>query len=100
MISSTLSSSSLIHASVLSNILLFPSSVFFISIIVFFSSVWFFLFYNSLFSFSIYSSLLHSSPEFIEHLYAHLVLKYSSFSYLRFCLVLLLRTYYSSRHFA
>ena len=54
-ISTTLSSSSLIHSSVSSNILFIPSSVYFISFILFFISVWFFIFLNSLFKTSNFS---------------------------------------------
>ena len=47
LISTTLSSNLLIYSSVLSNLLLIPSSVFLISVILFFCSVWlFFLFSN------------------------------------------------------
>ena len=47
------------HSSVSLNLLLIPSSVFFVLVIVFFSSDWFFLiFYNSLLKFSLCSSIL------------------------------------------
>ena len=44
----TLSSSSLIHSSVSSNLLLIPSSVFFVSVILSFNSAWFFLMFLTL----------------------------------------------------
>ena len=62
-ISTTLSCSSPIYSSVLSDLLLISSSVFFISVIVFCISVWFFMLSNSLlntsnFSFSTSNFLL------------------------------------------
>lgn len=64
-----LSSISLFCSSVSWILLLTPSSVFFISIILFFSSIWF------LYIFYLFVNLLpvfiYSSPEFIEHVYKH-----------------------------
>ena len=57
-ISTILSSMSFMHYSVSPNLLLIPSSVFFITVIVFFSSDWlFFIFSKSLLKFSLCSSI-------------------------------------------
>ena len=65
MISIILSSRLLMHSSASLSLLLIPSSVFFISVIVFFSYNWLFL----IFSISLSTFSLSSSPKFGEHLY-------------------------------
>ena len=61
-ISNILSSSSLMHSSLLPHLLLIPSYEFFNSVVVFFSSDWlFFIFSNSLLKFSLCSSILFLS---------------------------------------
>lgn len=68
LISISLSSRSLILLSVLANLLLIPSRVFFISVTAFFRSAWFFI--NS----PVLPKFLYSTLKFGEHSHSHLSL--------------------------
>ena len=70
-ISLTLSYSSLICFSVPYSVLSMPFSVFFISVIELFSSVWFFFIFSN--SVKILIVYISSSPKFFEHIYDYYI---------------------------
>ena len=97
-----MSSTSLICSSTSSNLLLNPSSVFFISVIIFLSCDWFSLIlYIYLLKFSLYSSiLLHLVSMFmtitLKYFLEDCLSPFHLVPFLRFCLILSIGTYFSS----